>query len=299
MKLKELLEEKTEPRKLHKTGVDFVDALFDGGFEQGRLISLTGEEESGKTKLLNQMISGLAKNEEFQYFPLEFNKHQLKQDFKNRVKHKNITPKAISNIDVITSDMIDPEIKEIIKHIKESDAKFIGIDSAMELYINGLKGEELVSGIYRELAKITKHDDKTIIIIGQSSKQDNREKRVSIFNSQLANHIVDIKLHMLYDLAKNERYFQIAKNKQNGVKTIIPVELEEKTLIFKAKSPKPKLKSAGSTQDLKQTQNVYSSKEEVVANKLKVTVVEGEQPNKEEEKLIDQLAGKGISFTEE
>jgi len=250
MTLLDLMNEKSEQIKAYKTNINFIDTPLDNiGVELGQLITITGEQESGKTVLINMILSGLAKKEKCLYFSLEFNKRQLKKHFKKMVKDKNITHKALENIKVITNDMFSGDMQELITILNKEENKsysIIGIDSVLMLFIQELKGEQETTEIFRLLHSECVKKDKTIFLIAQGSKEDNKDNRVSIFGSQKANHLINIMLHLTFDRRKNKREIEFAKNKQNGYHGINEILLdkeklilEQKKVIIKKKNVKP------------------------------------------------------------
>jgi len=235
MTLLNLINSIEKPPKLIKTNIDFIDIPLKNGIELGQLISITGEQESGKTTLLNMILSGIAKKEKCLYFSLEFNKKQLKKHFINLLKHKIISKSALRNIDVITNETFDGNIDELLNILnseKYKEYSIVAIDSAMMLYDNELKGEQEISKIFRVLHDESIKNNKIIFLIAQGSKEDNKDNRVSIFGSQKANHLIHIMLHLFYNRRKNERAIEFAKNKQNGFHGIIELNFDNKKMIL-------------------------------------------------------------------
>ena len=108
---------------------------------------------------------------------------------------KSVEEDALKNIEIVTTDMIDGNLSEIIKHTKDAikrGIKFIGLDSTLMLFVEGMSGEQEVTEIFRQLQKITVQNDVLFFIITQGSKEDNRDGKVSIFGSQKANHFCKI-----------------------------------------------------------------------------------------------------------
>jgi predicted ATP-dependent serine protease len=273
--------------KSYKTNISFIDKPLDEGIELGQLITITGEQEAGKTSLVNQILSGIAKKDKCLYFSLEFNKRQLKKHFKKMLKDKIITPKALENITVITNDMCSGDLFEILNIINNDTNKnipFIGIDSTLMLYIENLKGEEETTQIFRLLHSLCIKKDKTIFLISQGSKQDNSNAKVSIFGSQKANHLAHIMLHLTFDRRKNKRTLEFAKNKQNGYSGIIELLFDKNKLIFQEKIifTKKVRKQITSIAD------------------LNITIEESEEPTKEQQiennAIENELSKKGITF---
>lgn len=237
MTLLELLKEDDLPTIVYSTGIDFIDEPLEGGFELGQFVTITGEQEAGKTQIVNQILCNVANGFKSLYFSLEFNKKQIKKYFKNKVQNKTISERALNNIIIITNDMIDSEITNIIQainyHIVNDKVSFIALDSTLMLYHQSLTGEQETTDIFRQLHSVTLKNDVLMFVITQGSKQDNKDNRVSIFGSQKANHFANIMLHLTFDRDKDERALIFAKNKQTGTYKKIDIEFDKELLLFK------------------------------------------------------------------
>lgn len=219
----------------YESGIDFLDNAFMGGFELGQLVTITGEQEAGKTMLLEQILGNITKQHKALYFSLEFNKRQAKKVFFNRLKRKSVEENALKNIEIVTTDMIDGNLFEIIKHTKDAikrGVRFIGLDSTLMLFVEGMSGEQEVTEIFRQLQKVTVQNDVLFFIITQGSKEDNRDGKVSIFGSQKANHFTNIMLHLTFEREKNKRGIIVAKNKQEGKYLNQEIFFESESLVF-------------------------------------------------------------------
>lgn len=219
----------------YETGVSFLDKPFNGGFELGQLVTITGEQEAGKTMLLEQILGNVAQGHKCLYFSLEFNKRQARKAFVSRLKKETVNEEALKNIEIVTTDMIEGNLYEVISRIQNAikgGVKFIGLDSVLMLFIEGLQGEQEATQMFRELQRVTVQNDVLMFVIAQGSKEDNKEGRVSIFGSQKANHFANIMLHLTFDREKNKRGLVVAKNKQEGRYQVQEIFFETDRLIF-------------------------------------------------------------------
>jgi len=276
MTLLELLQEEDTPTTVYSTGIDFIDDTLEGGFELGQFVTVTGEQEAGKTQIVNQILCNVANGFKCLYFSLEFNKKQVKRYFKNKLQNKTVSEKALNNIIIITNDMIDSEITKIIQavnhHIINNQVTFIAIDSTLMLYHKSLTGEQEITEIFRQLHNVTLKNDVLMFVITQGSKQDNKDNRVSIFGSQKANHFANIMLHLTFDRDKDERQLIFAKNKQTGRHSKIKLAFDRKLLIFKQ-------------------ENIYKTDTKKL-EKLGIKI----EDSSIDSKKIDKLAAKGFKF---
>ena len=232
----ELLNDEFQSETIYSTGIDFIDDTLEGGFAMGQLVTITGEQEAGKTQLLNQILSNVANGFKCLYFSLEFNKRQIVKYFQKKLNNQTIIKEALKNIYIITNDMIDAEISNIlgaIEHfIKEKETKFIAIDSTLAIYHKDYAGEQEITEIFRQLQAVTLRNDVLLFVISQSSKEDNKSNRISIFGSQKANHYANIMLHIYFNRDNETRELIFAKNKQTGRHDKIKLEFDRERLLF-------------------------------------------------------------------
>jgi DNA repair protein RadA/Sms len=216
------------------TNITFLDDIFKG-FELGHLISITGEQESGKTQLVNQILLNISEKNKSLYFSLEFNKRKL-QKYMQEKTHYNL-----SNTYSITQDMTNGDIDEVctlIKyHHKKNHVKIIAIDSQMFLDDESQKfntSEEEITSIFRKLHKLCNTLDIIIFIIAQSSKVDHKNMNsIEIFGSKKASHLADIQLHLFNDKEDTKyRNLWIGKNKQNGTRETRRIVFNKRKLEF-------------------------------------------------------------------
>lgn len=283
MTLLELLQEEDTPSIVYSTGIDFIDDTLEGGFELGQFVTITGEQEAGKTQIVNQILCNVANGFKSLYFSLEFNKKQIKRYFKNKLENKTVSERALSNIIIITNDMIDSEITNIVQainhHIVNDKVSFIALDSTLMLYHQSLTGEQETTDIFRQLHNVTLKNDVLMFVITQGSKQDNKDNRVSIFGSQKANHFANIMLHLTFDREKDERALIFAKNKQTGTYKKIDIKFDKELLLFKKES-------------------IIEYKENK-PSRLNITILDNEEEETEEEiNKIEDMKQRGFNFDE-
>jgi len=288
--LSDLLNEKEKKTILHSTGIDWLDEIFDGGIELGQLITITGEQEAGKTQLINQILFNISNNFKSLYFSLEFNKRQLINYTKKKKRTCKLSKKTLNNIIIITDENTTGDINDIIWEIKQKykkySVKFVFIDSLMMLQDDLGKFatmEEKISSIFQKLHHLSKQLDICIFLIAQSSKEDHKTKKIEIFGSKKAAHLANIMIHIFYDKNqdakdnKGKREIFIAKNKQNGKITKIDVFLDKEKLEFFTKD------------NLKNDQN-----------NLNITILEDEDEIYEEtieiKEKLEELSQKGFNF---
>lgn len=237
MKLSELLKRDYSKPPLYSTDIKFIDETLEGGFELGQLVTISGDSEAGKTKLLEQILTNVSSGYKCLYFAFEFNTYQVWKYFKYKLEQGFLTEQQAENIEIISTDEIDTEVNIVVnkirEHIKANNVTFVGIDSVINLYLNGsIKGQEEITEIFRILQKFTISNNILLLLIVQSTKEENKEGRVGIFGSQKAKHFVNMMIHIFYNKDKKERSLIFEKNKQNGKYRKWDIWLDEKTLVF-------------------------------------------------------------------
>lgn len=227
------------PRYL--TGIDFIDDIFDG-FELGQLITVTGQQDTGKTQLTNQILLNVLDGHKALVFSLEFNRRKLRDFLLTKRKHN------LKNLTTITQDMVTGEIDEIVNIIRNSyrknDTKFVVIDSQIMLFDDSKKfntTEEEITSFYRKLHKIANDLDILLFVIATKSlsSSTNKSRGIEIFGSKKAAHFADIMLDLSFadevDIKNTDRGLLIGKNKQNGIHTGFDIAFDQRALLFKKK----------------------------------------------------------------
>ena len=231
-----------EPPVKYATGIEWIDNVFEGGFEKGQLIAILGDAEAGKTRLLDQILTRYGKaGMKSMYFALEFNERKLLDRFQQKLINGTVTEESIGNIYAVTTDMIETDVDTIVKtielNVKAHKIEIVAIDSTMMLYVEGSKGEAMITEIFRKMHNIANSLDILLFVVTQASKEDIKGNRISILGSQRANHFCDIILFLQAERDDEtneikERYFIIHKNKQNGEYAKKRVFINPKTLEF-------------------------------------------------------------------
>ncbi len=234
----ELVEMEFEDLPRYLTGIDFLDDIFDG-FELGQLITVTGQQETGKTQLTNQILLNIIEGHKALTFSLEFNKRKLRNYLLKKRNHN------LNNLYAITQDMVSGEIDQLIHIIRQNyrknDTRFILIDSQIMLYDNSKKfntAEEEVTSFYRKLHKVANDLDILVIVIATKnlSATANKSRGIEIFGSKKAAHYADIQIDLSFqdDMDKNNtnRMLWVGKNKQNGIHREIETSFNRESLLF-------------------------------------------------------------------
>jgi len=258
MTLYDLLQLDIPTPPLYESGIKFLDEAFDGGFEMGQLVTVTGEPDAGKTMITEQILANVSQGHKCLYFALEFNKRQAQNKFKQRVKNGTAKEQALKNVEFISAEDTEGEVGQVLNLIQknvENGAKFVVLDSTIMLYIEGLGGEQEVTKMFYLLQNLAKRQDILLFVITQSSKDENKEGKVGIFGSMKASHFANIMLHLTYDKDEGERGLIVAKNKQNGRYLKQKIFFSKSLLTFNTidieieEAPQPQQRSFGGRDD--------------------------------------------------
>lgn len=238
------IRKKVENNVYHrKSGIDFIDDSI-GGFRNSGLVAILGEADIGKSMFLEQLIFSFAKQgEKVGYFALEFDDETLVEKLDIRLDSGDIDEETLDRVYFSTTSMLenvnhDRVLQEMKEMEKEDGIKIFGIDSTM-MFVMGAHDEKAVlNDALRKFSEFAINTKSLIFIITQSNKSDSKEKRSSIYGSQLAYHI----MNMVFFLSKKDgkTFLSVEKNKKGKEKPEIEVELNFDTLNFEAVRTKNK-----------------------------------------------------------
>ena len=304
----QLMEENSVPPIFYATRIPFLDRALGGGFTMGQLVTITGEQEAGKTQLLSQIL--LSSNFQSLYFGLEFNGRQTGEYGKHKITSGANVKEDFASVDIITSDETTGEIDEVIaiikSYVKKKAVKFVAIDSAMMLGVDDASGkyataEEKISSIFLKLMKTAEKLDIVILLIAQSSKSDIASKKIEIFGSKKAAHFAKIMLHINFDreaAIEGEKYTRdliIGKNKQTGKLANLSLGFDSKKLEFYAKGEQD---SEFIGAEVSRYEMPDIDKNDIVGynEALDITIEEEEEISEKTKSDIDKLAKAGVNF---
>lgn len=225
----------------YKTGLNFLDNVFEGGFEVGQLILISGDPEAGKTVLGVQIIENIAHTHKVCFFSFEFQIQKYLKIVKNReVKTDNL---------FIINDGYD--VDEVANNIhnlyKKEGVKVFFIDSQLRLTSSvGDTGENNETHKFSVLAKLCHSLDIIIILIVQTSKTDPNTPISTKRGGHEASIIIRLeripiknKGSNLYEIGNlsaeyetDRRIINIQKNKQTGYSGKELINFNTETLRF-------------------------------------------------------------------
>lgn len=199
-----------------KTGIAFLDSVFDGGIECAQLVLISGDPEAGKTTLGLQILEYISKTQRVCFFSFEY---PIYTYLKRRASAKHLNPQNM----IIIDDGY--EIYQVCAHIKalyKQGIRVFLIDSQMRLISpNGRNMEEEESLKFSTLARLCHSLGIIVFLIVQTSKGD----RDNPMGSKKGGHESSITIRIEHDRPENEslrefsdnsRIVILKKNKQTG-----------------------------------------------------------------------------------
>ncbi|TPH93778.1 helicase DnaB [Helicobacter pylori] len=205
-----------------KTGINFLDAITDGGIELGQIVLLSGDPEAGKTLLGVQCLMHAQQQHKVTYFGFEFSvrKHieTLKEkNFKIKGDHYFIDDQSCELNDLISQ----------IRSLSKEGHKVFLIDSQMKVQapVIGKTIEEIETSKFSALSECARNLQVLIIFIIQNSKNDSYTPTGSRKGGHEAHLMIRIErlrrnqLPEVKDFAERSKYRRILilKNKQTGL----------------------------------------------------------------------------------
>ncbi|RVZ56765.1 helicase DnaB [Helicobacter pylori] len=205
-----------------ETGINFLDAITDGGIELGQIVLLSGDPEAGKTLLGVQFLMHAQQQHKVTYFGFEFSVRKHIETLKN----KNFKIKGENYFIDDQSCELNDLISQIRSLSKEGHKVFL-IDSQMKIQapIVGRTTEEVETAKFTALSEAARNLQVLIIFIVQNSKNDNYTPTGSRKGGHEAHLMIRIERLKKYDLPQikdfveraKRRRIVILKNKQTGL----------------------------------------------------------------------------------
>ncbi len=190
------------------TGITEVDRVFGGGLVRGSFTLIGGQPGIGKSTLVLQTLSEIAKNKRVLYVSGEESLSQIKARA-DRLK--------ISNSDQIMM-MASNNLNEIIATCNNEKVDVLIVDSIQTLYldsVNSLQGTTAqIKACTMELMKYAKVHNVTTLIIGHVTKEG------EIAGPKQLEHMVDTVLYLEMDNVSTTRILRCFKNRFGPINEI-------------------------------------------------------------------------------
>lgn len=201
----------------YETGIAVLDRKFNGGIEIGTFIQLAGESFAGKTHLVLEVLTNVAKGNPVMLFNFEMGDRRISSRLNALLKTDESRENFLINSRARTLDSI---LKEIRARARKG-VKFFGIDSKMKIEVPDEETDlQKYRRISHELAKLAQEDELIIILINQMNESDIKDNRMSLKGGGDQMYDADIALFYLVD-KKDEnpnnwtRRLYCSKNRQD------------------------------------------------------------------------------------
>ncbi|OEJ16098.1 DNA repair protein RadA [Brachyspira hampsonii] len=209
---------KTNDRTRISTNIDELNRVLGGGIVQGSVILIGGEPGIGKSTLLLQTASNIAKNEKVYYFTGEESLEQIKlRADRLTLEDSDFLISSESNCDNIINTLLDDTPSLAI------------IDSIQTIYspsTNSIAGSPAqIKNCAWALMQTAKLKNITIFLVGHITKEG------TIAGPKILEHIVDCVLYFEGDDKGIYRILRAVKNRYGAVDEVGIFEMAEKGLM--------------------------------------------------------------------
>ncbi len=206
--VQKLSEVKITKDERFNTGISEVDRVFGGGLVRGSFTLIGGQPGIGKSTLVLQTLSEIAKNKRVLYVSGEESLSQIKA----RAQRLKIT-----NSEQIMM-MASNNLNEIIATCNNEKVDVLIVDSIQTLYletVNSLQGTTAqIKACTMELMKYAKVHNVTTLIIGHVTKDG------EIAGPKQLEHMVDTVLYLEMDNVSTTRILRCFKNRFGPINEI-------------------------------------------------------------------------------
>lgn len=170
----------------YATGLSYLDDNLKinqtdtGGFEVGSLIIIGGQSGAGKSHILLDMLSNVAKYSKCVFFNFEMGDRRIN----TRLKRLLHTDEQKDNF-IINSECRDLEdLLMEINLLADDEVKFFAIDSRMKITVKGNEAEyQKIASITKKLSEAAIKNDVIVILINQISEDNLKTKTLAFKGS--------------------------------------------------------------------------------------------------------------------
>lgn len=204
------------------TGIKLLDDLFEGGFEEGMFINLTGESGTGKSTLGLEILINIAEFTPSVFFSFEMgDRLTLKKIQKIGIKE--------SHRDNLIIDRFSRNIETLSREVSlyaNDGIKFFVIDSKMKIEVDGKDDEyKKISYLSNKLSKCCAELGVIIILINQMSEESIKSGRVALKGSGDQRYDTDILLvYRKHKTDLSKRILYIDKDRQTEKNEGVSIE---------------------------------------------------------------------------
>lgn len=216
--IKNLVDVKNSSHTRFNTGLKELDRVLGNGLTKGSVVLLGGDPGIGKSTILIQVMSNLAKNN---HKTLYLTGEESEQQVKDRGERLNLF------IDTIRIG-VEIELEAILDILSKEKPEFVVIDSIQTMYTNTMQSAPGNVAQVREcaamLTRFAKINNVTVLIIGHVTKEG------SLAGPRVLEHIVDTVLYFEGDKQASYRMIRAIKNRFGPVNEMGVFAMTEKGL---------------------------------------------------------------------
>lgn len=227
--LKHIVDSKPKVAR-YETGIIALDHNFKGGIEIGTFIQFAGESGAGKTTLVLEILSNIARYNKVLFFNFEMGDTRISTRLSRQLTDENQWSNFLINS---KARKLQDILKEITNRAR-SGIKFFAIDSKMKIEVPDEQDTfKAINIISAELAKISQQLEIIVFLINQMNESDIKENRLSFKGS--GDQLYDTDIALFYQLKKEKnvnpqqwkRKLICSKNRQDEILFSIDLELNE------------------------------------------------------------------------
>ena len=197
-----------------KTGFLDLDVVLGGGILPAGIILLAGQPGIGKSTLLMQLCSYIAKNRKVLYVSGEESASQVKL----RAKRLGAT-----NNDLNLSFIASTSANDIAKTIEEDNYELVIIDSIQTLSLNEISSAagsvSQISNSATLISRVAKKKGSAVIFVGHVTKEG------SIAGPKILEHMVDVVLNFEGDRYGGFKVIRAVKNRYGSTEEVAIFEM--------------------------------------------------------------------------
>ncbi len=199
------------------TGINTLDEALGGGIVKGQVILISGEPGIGKSTLLLQISSNIAKKRKVLYITGEESSQQV------YIRGERIN--ALSENLFILSET---NLEAILKAIENEKPEFVVLDSVQTVYSQELESAagsvSQVREVSGKITEIAKSKGISTIVVGQVTKEG------SIAGPKVLEHIVDTVAQFEGERGHAYRVLKVVKNRFGAAGEIAVFSMKDKGL---------------------------------------------------------------------
>jgi DNA repair protein RadA/Sms len=210
-----------------ESGYSELDRVLGGGIVPGSMVLIGGDPGIGKSTLLLQVSSQLAKKYRILYITGEESGQQVKlrasrlgvskipelptQENQEKEQNNSIAPESEESKNADLYVLPETDLEEILREIDSLRPNLAVIDSIQTVFFPALTSAPGSVAQVREctaaLMKVAKHEDITMLIVGHVTKEG------AIAGPKVLEHLVDTVLYFEGDRFASHRLLRTVKNR--------------------------------------------------------------------------------------